>query len=145
MSNELGELIGCFDAAISEGLYEALAETTDERLKDLVERRLMVGYQNACGPHLLAAAPKAEPLNLQCKSEQKRLATLWGFVPAGTQAAPAAVAGSDELGAVVSREEVLDLIDECPGLTMEQDHWLSRRVKELDTAQMSVQQEGSAE
>lgn len=31
------------------------------------------------------------PINLNCKSEQKRLATLWGFVPA--QAAPAAVAG----------------------------------------------------
>lgn len=30
------------------------------------------------------------------------------------------------------RSAVLDLIDECPGLTMEQDHWLSRRVKELD-------------
>ena len=30
------------------------------------------------------------------------------------------------------RSAVLDLIDECPGLTMEQDHWLSRRVKEMD-------------
>lgn len=30
------------------------------------------------------------------------------------------------------RSAVLDLIDECPGLTMEQAHWLSRRVKELD-------------
>ena len=36
-----GEVIGCFDAAMCEGLQEALAETTDERLKDLVERRLM--------------------------------------------------------------------------------------------------------
>lgn len=27
---------------------------------------------------VLAAAPKAEPLNLKCKSTQKRLATLWG-------------------------------------------------------------------
>ena len=35
------EVIGCFDAAICEGLQEALVETTDERLKDLVERRLM--------------------------------------------------------------------------------------------------------
>ena len=32
------------------------------------------------------------------------------------------------------RSAVLDLIDECPGLTMEQDQWLSRRVKELDFA-----------
>lgn len=45
--NELGELIGCFDAALSEGLQEALAETTDLRLKDLVERRLMHGYYHA--------------------------------------------------------------------------------------------------
>jgi hypothetical protein len=32
------------------------------------------------------------------------------------------------------RSAVLDLIDECPSLTMEQDRWLSRRVKELDFA-----------
>lgn len=32
------------------------------------------------------------------------------------------------------RSAVLDLIDDCPGLTMEQDQWLSRRVKELDFA-----------
>lgn len=30
------------------------------------------------------------------------------------------------------RIAVLDLIDNCPGLTIEQDRWLSRRVKELD-------------
>lgn len=34
----------CFHAAEIEGLNEALAETTDERLKDLVERRLMYVY-----------------------------------------------------------------------------------------------------
>lgn len=33
---------------------------------------------------------------------------------------------------VAWRVAVLDLIDDCPGLSMEQDHWLSRRVKELD-------------
>ena len=32
------------------------------------------------------------------------------------------------------RSAVLDLIDDCPGLTLEQDRWLSRRVKELDFA-----------
>ena len=32
------------------------------------------------------------------------------------------------------RSAVLNLIDECPGLTMEQDRWLSRRVKELEFA-----------
>ena len=35
---------GCFHAADIEGLYESLAETTDERLKDLIERRLMYAY-----------------------------------------------------------------------------------------------------
>jgi hypothetical protein len=29
------------------------------------------------------------------------------------------------------REAVLDLIDECPGLTMDQDRWLTQRVKEI--------------
>jgi hypothetical protein len=51
-SNPLGELIGSFDAAICEGLFEALSETTDERLKDLVERRLLAGYRIAVGPSL---------------------------------------------------------------------------------------------
>lgn len=40
-SSALGEVIGCFEAALVEGLQEALASTEDERLKDLVERRLM--------------------------------------------------------------------------------------------------------
>ena len=35
---------------------------------------------------------------------------------------------------VAWRSAVLDLIDDCPGLTMEQDRWLSRRVKELEFA-----------
>lgn len=45
------EVIGCFNAAFVEGLQEALAETQDERLKDLVERRLM---------HALYAAQEIE-------------------------------------------------------------------------------------
>ena len=49
-SNELGHFIACFDAAFDEGLDAALAETTDERLKDLVERRLLAGYYQAIGP-----------------------------------------------------------------------------------------------
>ncbi len=35
------EVIGCFEAAEVEGLTAALANTTDEHLKDLIERRLM--------------------------------------------------------------------------------------------------------
>lgn len=56
MSNEFGELIACFDMAFSEGLQEALANTTDEHLKDLIERRLLVGYYNAIGPSPTAQA-----------------------------------------------------------------------------------------
>jgi hypothetical protein len=41
------EVIGCFDAAKCEGLAEALANTTDEHLKDLVERRLMYAFYAA--------------------------------------------------------------------------------------------------
>lgn len=44
-------------------------------------------------------------------------------------------------GATAWRSAVLDLIDECPGLTMEQDHWLSRRVKDLDLASAPVAQQ----
>lgn len=45
------EVVECFSAASVEGLEEALAETTDEHLKDLVERRLM---------YALYAAQRAE-------------------------------------------------------------------------------------
>jgi DnaJ-class molecular chaperone len=41
------EAIGCFHAAEAEGLSQALQETTDERLKDLVERRLMYALHAA--------------------------------------------------------------------------------------------------
>ena len=48
MTNKLvKEVIGCFEAAIFEGLIEVLNETQDERLKDLVERRLMFAYYAA--------------------------------------------------------------------------------------------------
>lgn len=50
-SDALAEVRGCFEAAEGEGLALALAETTDERLKDLVERRLMYAMH--------AAAPKS--------------------------------------------------------------------------------------
>jgi len=48
----IAEIIGCFETAESEGLSEALADTQDARLKDLVERRLM---------HAMYAAQKAAP------------------------------------------------------------------------------------
>ena len=37
--------IGCLQAAETEGLHEALAESTDWRLKDLVQRRLMFAFE----------------------------------------------------------------------------------------------------
>lgn len=52
------EVIGCFHAAEIEGLQEALAETTDERLKDLVERRLMHALYAAQN----TAPPQRQPL-----------------------------------------------------------------------------------
>jgi hypothetical protein len=54
------EVIGCFNAAMVEGLQEALAETTDERLKDLVERRLMYALYAA-----QEATPPAQPAPVQ--------------------------------------------------------------------------------
>lgn len=47
----LAVVVGCFEAAESEGLSVALAETTDERLKDLVERRLMYALLAAKGEY----------------------------------------------------------------------------------------------
>ncbi len=41
VSAALEEIMGCFDAALIEGLLQALEETSDEHLKDLVCRRLM--------------------------------------------------------------------------------------------------------
>jgi len=43
------EVIGCFDAAEAEGLSQALSETPDAHLKDLVERRLMYALYAAKG------------------------------------------------------------------------------------------------
>lgn len=44
------QVIGCFEAAECEGLSQALQETTDLRLKDLVERRLMWALYHAQEP-----------------------------------------------------------------------------------------------
>lgn len=45
---ELAEyVVGCFDAAETEGLSGALSTSTDIHLKDLVERRLMYAKQAA--------------------------------------------------------------------------------------------------
>lgn len=41
------EVNGCFSAAIDEGLYIALLETSDHRLKDLIERRLLYAFYAA--------------------------------------------------------------------------------------------------
>ena len=53
-------VIGCFVAAEAEGLQEALAETTDERLKDLIERRLMYVLYEAQKPQ--PKVPEPEPV-----------------------------------------------------------------------------------
>lgn len=51
LKNSLSVVRGCFEAAESEGLSEALANTTDECLKDLVERRLMYALLAAKGEY----------------------------------------------------------------------------------------------
>lgn len=47
LADALREILGCFNAAITEGLYEAISESTDERLKDLIQRRLMFSMNHA--------------------------------------------------------------------------------------------------
>jgi hypothetical protein len=54
----IDEVAGCFRAAEVEGLSTALAETSDERLKDLIERRLMHALYAVQGA-ASAAAPAA--------------------------------------------------------------------------------------
>jgi len=56
-ADALKEVRGCFVAAEVEGLSVALAETTDARLKDLVERRLMHALYAAQEASQRAAAP----------------------------------------------------------------------------------------
>lgn len=56
-ADALDEVRGCFKAAEVEGLSLALAETHDERLKDLVERRLM--YALYASENVTSAAPVA--------------------------------------------------------------------------------------
>ena len=52
------EVIGCFEAAYTEGLEQVLAETADLRLKDLVERRLLHAmYAAQSCPPITVAAP----------------------------------------------------------------------------------------
>lgn len=63
------------------------------------------------------------PINLNCKSEQKRRATLWGFVPA--QAAPAAVAGP-------SLYQVMAVAKAIHATTPDADDWDSLRQCEVD-------------
>lgn len=41
MNSVIDNIIDCFDAAFFEGLQEALNETQDLKLKDLVERRIL--------------------------------------------------------------------------------------------------------
>lgn len=45
MADAICEALGCFGAAVFEGLEQALLETDDERLKDLIERRVMYALQ----------------------------------------------------------------------------------------------------
>jgi hypothetical protein len=64
----------------------------------------------------------------------------WVTVPIGTKfytAPPAQPAPAQPT--VDWREAVLDLIDECPGLTMDQDRWLTQRVKEIATTPAALE------
>jgi hypothetical protein len=55
----LQEVCGCFDAAYVEGLADILANSEDEKLKDLVNRRLLPAYWAAQA--LLPAPPAPVP------------------------------------------------------------------------------------
>ena len=58
-ANALQEVYGCFEMAHCEGLLEVLAQTPDEQLRDLVERRLM--YALYAAQDALASQPPPSP------------------------------------------------------------------------------------
>lgn len=95
------EVVGCFDAAESEGLQEALANTTDERLKDLVERRLMYALY-AC--QSFASAPPAP----QAAAEQH----LASSDPVAHQQAITDHAADLETRAEIAEQQVVCLAEE---------------------------------
>lgn len=76
----LREVTGCFDAAYAEGLSEALSETSDTRLKDLMERRVLHAHGTAVSALMAEGRRNTAPGN----------------------DSPAAVADLDKRGDVVS-------------------------------------------
>lgn len=80
----LEEVRGCFEAAEIEGLSQALLETSDERLKDLIMRRLMyanVAAASALEHQLPAASQQAKAnihsriMNLPCRVPPELMAS----------------------------------------------------------------------
>jgi hypothetical protein len=72
------QVIGCFDAAFAEGLQEALSETQDERLKDLVLRRLMHAMFAAQAPAHLATNVQRDADRYQAlKDRHAYLMVVW--------------------------------------------------------------------
>ena len=98
------EVFGCFAAAESEGLKDALLDTTDERLKDLVERRLMYAMHAVRD---IAASP-TPPAEQQAQP---------GAVYAELHEPDATTVG---LGAVWNRHSMRDFADRTHALRMEQ-------------------------
>ena len=83
---------GCFDAAYAEGLAEALAETNDERLKDLVERRLLHAYyaaQHASPPEAATAeATGKAPASVPSEAAGKCLSFFASVIKSGESWSP---------------------------------------------------------
>ncbi|CAN7481087.1 hypothetical protein LJR074_003250 [Acidovorax sp. LjRoot74] len=89
-----------------------MTEPTDAELEALIAANLLVVEGGQC------AFESRADIRPELVKFARAVLAKWGTPPA---VAP-------------WRSAVLDLIDDCPGLTLEQDRWLSRRVKELDFA-----------
>lgn len=69
----LEEIDGCFEAALAEGLLEAIVETPDVRLRDLLNRRLLPARGTAVGAlSATPALPASPPDDWQVANDELR-------------------------------------------------------------------------
>jgi hypothetical protein len=114
----LDEVISCFNAAEVEGLSTVLVETSDARLKDLVERRLMhalyaaQGVQEVEQPHMAGAARQGGNTSDELRAI---LSTIVAHGDVCAQDIERLVAWSDRRVAVARRDALESAKQACEG------------------------------
>lgn len=117
----ISEIAACFSAAYVEGLQEALAETTDERIKDLVERRLLPAYDIAASfasPD--GAAGADEPMTLSQQVTQwfpRASMPILTSCKSRIKSVPWSVIAGHERQALINHGQTLERLAERGGLS----------------------------